>query len=305
MQRIIVWVKSHPLLTAALAVGLFILVYLIMRSRGSASASGGVSIQGPSDAAIQAGVMSQSIEAASTAQMAHEQAMLTALNEMISGTLALTQLQGQTALTGQEQAIQGQESLQGMVLATQQTLGLANIAATTESERLRSETALSQTLLASTTATTLAQISQAGATTQSYIYADLQKGLAATQSQTFIESQKIQADVQRRQAELSASVAKSGQLWSFAGSVVGAAISDAKAKENIQPVADLGQGFRLWSFNRKGRAERQIGLVAQDVEKWHPSAVHFLQDGTRAVDYGKVLNIAMNHEYMMRGGYAA
>jgi hypothetical protein len=307
MQGVWTWIKAHPLLTAGLVLGLFVLVYLIFRGRGRATEGGGLIIQGPSDAAIQAGIMSQQIGAAQSAQSSSEQTMLQALREQISGTLAIETLKAQTSLIGQETAITGQITLEQQRLSTEESIGLAQISAVTAGQQLAAEAAISQAALAATTATTLAQITTMGATAQSYISADLQKSLSVTQSATYLELAKIQSVTQMHAAEVAASAQKSSSIWGTIGTIATGALlafSDAREKEDIQPATDLGDGFRLFSFRRKGRAERQIGFVAQDLERSHPAAVPII-NGVRAVDYAKIANIAYNHSYMMQGGYAA
>jgi len=308
MSRIWDWIKAHPLLAAAIALALFVVFYLVFRSRGITSEGGGLIIQGPSDAAIQAGIQAQQIGAAASAQSQHDATMLQALREQIAGTLTIETLKAQTSLVGQETAITGQIQLEGQQLSTQETLGLAQFQTIQAGEQLRAETAISQAAIASSTATTLAQITQMGATAQTLIGADLQKALAVTQSQTLLEYADIQANVAIHQAELQASVAKSSSIWGTIGSIATGALlafSDARLKEDIQPVRDNGDGFRLWSWRRKDRGwQREIGYVAQDVERSYPSAVPII-DGVRAIDYAKVANIAYNYQFMMQGGMAA
>lgn len=60
--------------------------------------------------------------------------------------------------------------------------------------------------------------------------------------------------------------------------------SDEKLKENLEPVGKTFDGQTVYKFNYKGRPEKQIGLVAQDVERHHPEAVG-LAGGYKTVDY--------------------
>lgn len=49
-------------------------------------------------------------------------------------------------------------------------------------------------------------------------------------------------------------------------------ISDAEAKENIREVGHIGQA-KVYAFNYKGKKERVVGLIAQQVEQFAPRAV--------------------------------
>lgn len=50
--------------------------------------------------------------------------------------------------------------------------------------------------------------------------------------------------------------------------------SDARLKEDITPVGKLDDGQNVYSYRYKGSPTTQIGLMAQEVEKIHPEAVH-------------------------------
>lgn len=86
-----------------------------------------------------------------------------------------------------------------------------------------------------------------------------------------------------------------GQLgWNPFGAAAGAggglsALSDERAKENIEPVGMTFDGQNVYRFNYKGNPTPQIGLIAQEVEKKRPDAVTEI-DGVKYVDYGKALN---------------
>lgn len=60
------------------------------------------------------------------------------------------------------------------------------------------------------------------------------------------------------------------------------ALSDERAKEDIKP---LGGG--LHQYKMKGTGERQIGLLAQEVEARDPGAVKMGDDGYKRVDYAR------------------
>lgn len=80
-------------------------------------------------------------------------------------------------------------------------------------------------------------------------------------------------------------------LWNSiigaAGTLGGAAImaSDRRVKENIKRIGKLNDGQIIYRYNYKGDPQTQIGLIAQEVEKNHPDAVHDIGDGLKGVDY--------------------
>lgn len=69
------------------------------------------------------------------------------------------------------------------------------------------------------------------------------------------------------------------------GAGVGKMLSDERAKTDIEPVGRLDNGLPVYRFRYKGDPTPQIGLLAQDVEKINPDAVHTLPGGLKAVDY--------------------
>lgn len=62
--------------------------------------------------------------------------------------------------------------------------------------------------------------------------------------------------------------------------------SDERLKEDIEPVGELTDGQPVYKYRYIGSPIFQIGLMAQDVEKTNPDAVHEV-GGFRAVDYNK------------------
>lgn len=63
--------------------------------------------------------------------------------------------------------------------------------------------------------------------------------------------------------------------------------SDERVKENIKAIGRLNDGQIIYRFNYKGNPATHIGLLAQQVEKKHPEAVHKDTSGLRHVDYDK------------------
>ena len=82
--------------------------------------------------------------------------------------------------------------------------------------------------------------------------------------------------------------AKWGALGSLGGAVIGGLLaSDARLKENIEPVGKLDNGLTVYLFNFKGEKKKQIGLIAQEVTEVIPDAVIEGEDGYLRVDYEK------------------
>lgn len=60
--------------------------------------------------------------------------------------------------------------------------------------------------------------------------------------------------------------------------------SDERLKEDIEPIGETYDGTNIVKFRYKGSPHKQIGLIAQDVERKHPEAVG-LAGGYKTVDY--------------------
>lgn len=107
------------------------------------------------------------------------------------------------------------------------------------------------------------------------------QGAAAYGTQVGIGNAQAQADY--------ANLASSGALWGgilgAAGNAAGAYMkSDKRAKEDIEPVGRLDNGLIVYRYRMKGNRHFEIGLLAQDVERVHPSAVLDI-DGVKHVNY--------------------
>jgi len=61
--------------------------------------------------------------------------------------------------------------------------------------------------------------------------------------------------------------------------------SDRRLKEDIKRVGETDDGLGVYTYRYKGSPVRQMGVMAQEVEKVKPGAVHRI-GGYRAVDYG-------------------
>lgn len=91
------------------------------------------------------------------------------------------------------------------------------------------------------------------------------------------------------QTQLAQNNAMMGGLFGLGGTLGSAFLfSDENLKENIKEVGETHSGLPLYEFNYTGSPEKQIGLIAQDVEKVMPEAVRKFGK-YRAVNYEKAL----------------
>lgn len=88
------------------------------------------------------------------------------------------------------------------------------------------------------------------------------------------------------QNQMNAYGAKLGGLFGLAGAGIqaGATFSDMRVKENIERVGTLDNGLPVYAYNYIWGGPRHIGVMAQDVERVRPDAVHEI-GGIKAVDY--------------------
>lgn len=64
------------------------------------------------------------------------------------------------------------------------------------------------------------------------------------------------------------------------------AFSDERLKTDIQPVGPRVDGLQAYSFIWKHSGARDVGFMAQDVERTHPQFVGETREGIKFVDYG-------------------
>lgn len=83
-----------------------------------------------------------------------------------------------------------------------------------------------------------------------------------------------------------------GAALAKAGVFSGAAFSDRRLKENIEPVGEGPLGLTLYEFNYIGDDRTFIGVMADEVERVMPDAVFEDDTGYKAVNYG-MLGIEM------------
>ena len=79
--------------------------------------------------------------------------------------------------------------------------------------------------------------------------------------------------------------------------------SDERLKDNIEPVGELYDGQKVYRYEM-GDGRKQIGLLAQDVERRHPEAVG-LAAGYKTVDYGAATDDAVDRSKLYSGGVAS
>jgi hypothetical protein len=72
----------------------------------------------------------------------------------------------------------------------------------------------------------------------------------------------------------------------------GGGASDARLKERVRRIGTSHVGLPLYEFSYTGRAERYVGVMAQDVLKVRPEAVSTSANGFMAVNY-RMLGLRM------------
>lgn len=70
------------------------------------------------------------------------------------------------------------------------------------------------------------------------------------------------------------------------------AMSDRRFKTDIEPVGELENGLKVYSYKFLGDSKPQLGVMADEVEKVIPDAVITIH-GVKFVNYAKVLNHAL------------
>ena len=66
------------------------------------------------------------------------------------------------------------------------------------------------------------------------------------------------------------------------------ALSDERLKTDKKKIGTTKSGTPIYTYRMKGSAKRQMGVMAQDVEKKQPDAVRRHKSGFKMVDYSKV-----------------
>ena len=92
-----------------------------------------------------------------------------------------------------------------------------------------------------------------------------------------------------------------GQALGFATAMAGMPWSDIRLKENVGVIGKTFDGQPIYKYNLKGEDHTQIGLMAQDVEKRNPDAVHQYK-GFKKVDYEEATRDAEKRGHFAYGG---
>ena len=79
------------------------------------------------------------------------------------------------------------------------------------------------------------------------------------------------------------------QMGSGIASAAMLAMSDRRKKENIKKVGRAktknGKSVNIYSYNFKGSKKKNVGVIAQEIQKSHPNHVKKQKNGTLMVDY--------------------
>ena len=79
-------------------------------------------------------------------------------------------------------------------------------------------------------------------------------------------------------------------------------ISDIRLKENVTPIGKTFDGQTIHRYNFKGDPRSQIGLLAQEVERQHPEAVHEGLGGLKHLDYSAATRESERAGFQSGGG---
>lgn len=101
-----------------------------------------------------------------------------------------------------------------------------------------------------------------------------------------LKNQQYQAQMQAYNQQVASKNAMMGGLFGMIGSGI-TAFSDRRLKTDIKKEGKLGDTLNVYSYRYKAGGPRQMGVMAQEVEKKIPEAVHEVA-GYKAVDYGKI-----------------
>lgn len=78
-----------------------------------------------------------------------------------------------------------------------------------------------------------------------------------------------------------------GGLFSLGSAAIG--LSDERLKTDIEPTGEKVKGVPVKTWRWKGTGEPDVGVIAQDVERKHPTMVMKGRDGYRRVNYGRLM----------------
>ena len=91
-------------------------------------------------------------------------------------------------------------------------------------------------------------------------------------------------------AKMAAWQANQAAMGSMLGGLGGLfTLSDERAKTDTDKIGETDDGMGIYSYRYKGQPQKQIGLMAQEVQKKKPQAVRKGADGLLRVNYEKAL----------------
>lgn len=92
-------------------------------------------------------------------------------------------------------------------------------------------------------------------------------------------------------AKMAAWQANQAAMGSMLGGLGGLfTLSDERAKTDTDKIGETDDGMGIYSYRYKGQPQKQIGLMAQEVQKKKPQAVRKGVDGLLRVNYEKALH---------------
>ncbi|MCS7245902.1 MAG: tail fiber domain-containing protein [candidate division WOR-3 bacterium] len=74
--------------------------------------------------------------------------------------------------------------------------------------------------------------------------------------------------------------------------IAGTIPSDERIKENVEEISSalsVISALTIYNYNWKGTDIKDIGLIAQELEKVYPDAVKTLENGLKVIDYQKII----------------
>jgi hypothetical protein len=222
-------------------------------------------------------------------------AIQTALNEQnIAQGRAQTeaQLRDQAFQTGaglsNEDAARRQEAISQQIAAAQGLSGNATAQAAADQGRVQTQSQIGQMLQQLAQAHATAPLATTGALTS--MLGGLPLGLLHGQDTNGVENSTSNGtsttSTSNPLGTIGSLVSAGGSLASGLGAM-GLMFSDRRLKTEIKRVGELDDGLGVFSYRYKAGGPKQIGVMAQEVAKVKPEAVHNI-GGLLAVDYGQL-----------------
>lgn len=103
--------------------------------------------------------------------------------------------------------------------------------------------------------------------------------------------QSYQGQMDAYKQKVASQNAMMGGLFGLGGTIATAGLkySDRRLKTDIHRVGTLDNGLPVYSYRYKGSDAPEIGVMAHEVKKTNPDAVHRQASGYDAVDYAKAV----------------